>query len=389
MSNNDSISAWNYPTSVLAGAGAIGQLAQCCKTLGMHKPLLVTDPALASLPMVEAAVSAMRDGGLAVDVFSEVKSNPVSENVSAGVAAYKRVDCDGIVAFGGGSAMDAAKVIALMVGQHRPLWDFVDEADNWQRADAAAIAPILAVPTTAGTGSEVGRAAVITDEQAQIKHLIFHPKLLPSQVILDPELTVGLPPHLTAATGMDALSHNLEALCSPVYHPMASGIAAEGIRLVHDYLPRAVSDGDDINARMQMITASAMGATAFQKGLGAMHALAHPLGALYDAHHGLLNAILMPYVLITNRKAIDGEIARLSRYLNLPKPDFGGFCDWVLQLRQEIGIPHSLAEIGIDTLQQERIGVMATLDPTAATNPVALTSAQYSALLCRAVNGEL
>ncbi|MEM6582540.1 MAG: iron-containing alcohol dehydrogenase [Pseudomonadota bacterium] len=389
MSTAELITSWNYPTSVLAGAGAIRQLADCCKKLGLQRPMLVTDPALASLPMIANAESAMTNSGLTVNVFSEVRSNPVGANVAAGVTVYDRMQCDGIVAFGGGSAMDAAKVIALMVGQQRPLWDFIDEGDNWQRADSEAIAPIIAVPTTAGTGSEVGRAAVITDEQEQIKHLIFHPKLLPSQVILDPELTVGLPAHLTAATGMDALSHNLEALCSPVYHPMASGIATEGIRLVHDYLPVAVSEGSDINARMQMITASSMGATAFQKGLGAMHALAHPLGALYDAHHGLLNAILMPYVLIANRQAIENKIERLARYLNLSTPNFDGFCDWVLHLRQDIGIPHSLADIGIDIQQQERVGLMALEDPTAATNPVALTAAQYSALFCRAVSGEL
>ncbi|MFC6670268.1 iron-containing alcohol dehydrogenase [Marinobacterium aestuariivivens] len=380
---------WNYPNSIRAGEGRIAELADSCRALGMTAPLLVTDPGLAGLPMVEEALASCRDAGLAIGLFSNIKGNPTGQNVRDGLAAYRAGGHDGIIAFGGGSGLDAAKAVALMAGQSRDLWDFEDVGDNWTRADESGIAPIVAVPTTAGTGSEVGRASVITDEARHVKKIIFHPKMLPAIVILDPELTVGLPPKVTAATGMDALSHNLEALCSPFWHPMAEGIAIEGIRLVHDYLPRAVADGRDIEARMQMLVASTMGATAFQKGLGAMHALAHPLGALYDAHHGLLNAILMPYVLKANREVIGGRIERAARYIGLQDASFDGFLAWVLDLRRKVGIPHSLAEIGIDDTRLEAIGRMATEDPSAGGNPVQFSAAQYTALCGRALRGEL
>jgi alcohol dehydrogenase class IV len=380
---------WNYPTSITAGAGAVEQLPACCRQLGMAAPLLVTDPGLAALPMVADALALCRAAGLDTGLFSAIKANPNGRNVADGVIAFKGGEHDGVIALGGGSAIDAAKAIALMAGQSRPLWDFDDVGDNWQRVEEAGIAPIVALPTTAGTGSEVGRAALITDEEQRVKRIIFHPKLLPARVILDPELTLGLPASITAATGMDALSHNLEALCSAVYHPMAEGIAVEGIRLVREYLPVVVSEGGNIAARMQMMVASSMGATAFQKGLGAMHALAHPLGALYDAHHGLLNAILMPYVLVANRAEIGERIERVARYIGLQNPDFSGFLDWVLALRSGIGIPHKLADIGIDPSREQLIGKMAISDPCAASNPVQFSPGQYSDIFVRAVTGEL
>lgn len=389
MGYQDLSGNWNYPTSIAAGAGTIEQLPECCRQLAVSAPLIITDPGLAALPMVFDALEHCRAAGLKVGLFSNIKANPNGRNVADGVAAFIAAGHDGVIAFGGGSAIDAAKTIALMVGQGRPLWDFEDVGDNWQRVDEAGIAPIIAVPTTAGTGSEVGRAALITDEDAHLKRIIFHPKLLPARVILDPELTLCLPPSITAATGMDALSHNLEALCSSVYHPMAEGVAVEGIRLVREYLPAAVADGSNITARMHMIVASSMGATAFQKGLGAMHALAHPLGALYDAHHGLLNAILMPYVLVANRQEIGGRIERVANYIGLGDTSFEGFLDWVLDLRDEIGIPHRLAEIGIDLEQRQLVGKMATNDPTAGSNPILFSPDQYSEILVRAVNGEL
>jgi hypothetical protein len=326
---------------------------------------------------------------LRVGLFSGIKGNPTGANVRDGLRAYRAGSHDGVIAFGGGSALDAGKAVALMAGQTRDLWDFEDVGDNWTRADPAGIAPVVAVPTTAGTGSEAGRASVIVDEERHVKKIIFHPRMLPATVILDPELTVGLPPHLTAATGMDALSHNLEALCAPGWHPMADGIAVEGIRLVREFLPRAVADGTDLEARQQMSAASAMGATAFQKGLGGMHALSHPLGALYDAHHGLLNAILMPYVLLANRDAIAQRLERSARYLGLAKPGFEAFLGWVLELRHAIGIPHSLAGIGIDDARIDEIGRMAVADPSAAGNPVAFDAEQYGALCARAVRGAL
>ena len=380
---------WNYPTSIRVGAGRIGELAATCRQLGMAAPLLITDPGLAPLPMVQAAVAHCRAAGLACGLFSAIQGNPIGENVDDGVRAYHAGSHDGVIAFGGGSALDAAKAVALMVGQQRPLWDFEDRGDNWTRVDGAAIAPVVAVPTTAGTGSEVGRAAVIIDSAQQCKKIIFHPRLLPAAVILDPELTLGLPPHLTAATGMDALSHSLEAYCAPGFHPLADGIALEGMRLVKEYLPRAVADGQDLVARTQMLVASTMGATAFQKGLGAMHALAHPLGALYNAHHGLLNAILMPYVLQANRPAIAPRLNRLARYLELPQGGFAGVLDWVLEMRAQLGIPLTLAAIGIDDRDAERVGRMAALDAAAGGNPIPFDAARYAALLREAVQGRL
>lgn len=387
------VANWNYPSSIRIGAGRIKELAQACQQLGMQAPLLITDPGLARLAMVKDAQTSCQAAGLRVALFSDIQSNPTGENVADGVVAYKTGNHDGVIAFGGGSALDAAKAVALMAGQERPLWDFDDVGDNWTRVNEAGVAPVVAVPTTAGTGSEVGRAAVITDQTNHIKRIVFHPKMLPAVVILDPELTCALPPHLTAATGMDALSHNLEALCSPFYHPMAEGIAIEGVRLVKTYLARAVTDGSDLEARTQMLVASSMGATAFQKGLGGMHALAHPLGALYNAHHGLLNAILMPYVLKANRAIIEERIERLSRYLDLPgagfDSGFDGFLRWVLALREQLAIPHSLAEINIDASDALRVGQMAAADPSAGGNPIPFDAQKYTLIFTDAVQGRL
>ena len=380
---------WNYPTNIRVGAGRINELADLCQTLGMQSPLLITDPGLAALPMVQKAVDDVKAAGLECGLFSAIKANPTGDNVENGVDYYKNNRHDGVIAFGGGSALDAAKAVALMVGQQRPIWDFEDVGDNWTRVNVDGMAPVIAVPTTAGTGSEVGRASVITDQKKHIKKIIFHPAMLPAQVILDPELTVGLPPMITAATGMDALSHNLEALCSPFYHPMAEGIAIEGIRLVQEFLPRAFRNGTDIEARTQMLVCSSMGATAFQKGLGAMHALAHPLGALFDAHHGTLNAILMPYVLKVNHKNIEQRIDRLTYYMGLAETGFDGFLNWVLQLRKDLGIPHTLAEINIDDSQTDKIAKMAFEDPSAGGNPISLSIAQYRQLFEHAVKGNL
>jgi alcohol dehydrogenase class IV len=389
MSKSGPEGNWNYPNSIRAGAGRIAELPEACRALGIRAPLLVTDPQLAALPLVQDAVRRCREAALVCEVFSAIRSNPHEGNVEEGILAFTGGRHDGVIAMGGGSALDAGKAIALMSGQDLPLWEFEDIGDNWSRVRAEGIAPVVAVPTTAGTGSEVGRAAVITDRQQQVKRIIFHPGMLPGQVILDPELTIDLPPHLTAATGMDALSHNLEALCSPAWHPMATGIAMEGIRLVHDFLPVAVNDGRNIAARMHMLAASSMGATAFQKGLGAMHALAHPLGAVYDAHHGLLNAILMPYVLQANETAIAPVITRAAAYLGLERKGFDGFLDWVLELRSSIGIPKSLAMIGIDDGQIARISAMAVEDPSGAGNPIPFDTEQYARILQRAIAGEL
>lgn len=379
---------WNYPTAVRTGAGRIAELANACSELNMKAPLLVTDPGLAGLPMVTGAVESCRQGGLNIGVFSDIKPNPTGKNVDDGIEVYRQGGHDGVIAFGGGSGLDAGKAIAVAAEQSCSLWDLEDVGDNWLNADPEKIPPIIGVPTTAGTGSEVGRASVIVNEDEHKKAIIFHPSMLPSIVILDPELTVGLPAGLTAATGMDALSHNLEAFCSPLYHPMAEGIAVEGIRLIKDYLPAAVSDGGNIEARTQMIVASSMGATAFQRGLGAMHALAHPLGAIYDAHHGMLNAILMPYVLKANYAAIKDRIPRLARYLDIP-PGFDDFLDWVLSLRQEIGIHHQLSAIIPEDSRLDEIGEMAVVDPSAGTNPILHDAKAYAQIARNAFNGSL
>ncbi|SDL95716.1 hypothetical protein SAMN05661010_02977 [Modicisalibacter muralis] len=382
---------WNYPAQIRTGAGRIKELPEACRALGMRAPLLITDPGLARLPMVDEAVAACREAGMSCAVFSEIKGNPTGKNVLDGVAAFRDGGHDGVIAFGGGSGLDAAKAVALMANQREglSLWSLEDIGDNWQNADGGAIVPIVAVPTTAGTGSEVGRASVITDEQAHVKRIIFHPGMVPATVILDPELTTGLPPSITAATGMDALSHCMEAWCSPNYHPMAEGIAVEGMRRIRDYLPAAFADGQDLEARQQMLVASMMGATAFQRGLGAMHALAHPLGALYDAHHGTLNAILMPYVLRANECTIGEPMVRLGRYLDLRQPGTGSVIDWVLDMRERLGIPHTLSELNIDATQADKVGQMAVVDPSSGSNPIAFDANQYRNLFINAVDGRL
>jgi len=377
-------SNWNYPTAIRFGAGRIAELADACRSLGMERPLLVTDPGLAEMPMVKAAAAAV-----GTQVFSAIQPNPVGTDIEAGVAVYAAGSHDGVIAFGGGAALDVGKVIAFMSGQTRPLWDFEDKEDWWSRADPTGIAPVVAVPTTAGTGSEVGRAGVILDEEEGTKKIIFHPKMMPGVVIMDPELTVGLPPHVTAATGMDALAHCLEAYCAPGFHPMADGIAVEGTKLIHDWLPRAVRDGSDLDARGNMLIAASMGATAFQKGLGGMHALSHPIGALHRTHHGLTNAVLMPYVLDFNRPAIEERIGRLGGYVGLPHHSFEGLLEWVLQLRQELSIPHTLAGLEVRGDSIDRIATMAEADPSAGGNPVPFDAAAARQVLEAALEGRV
>ena len=380
---------WNYPTPIRFGAGRVDELPDACLELAMHRPLVVTDPGLAELPMLARVSELLKAAGLPSEVFCEVQGNPVESNVKAGVEAFRDGGHDGVVAVGGGSALDAAKAVALMVGQHRPLFDFEDRDDWFTRVDVDGMAPVVALPTTSGTGSEVGRASVITDERDHTKKIIFHPHMLPGRVILDPELTIGLPAALTAAVGMDALSHNLEAFCSPVYHPMAQGIAVEGMKLIRDWLPRAVADGTDAEARAHMQVASTMGATAFQKGLGAMHALSHPCGAVLNTHHGLTNAVVMPYVLEFNREAVVDRLTDLARYLGLADPSFEAVLDWVLELRTGLKIPHTLTEIGVGAEHAAPLSLMAEVDPSAGTNPIKLTAANCEQLYRRAMEGVL
>lgn len=387
MAASDLKGTWSYPTRVLFGAGKIRNLARACRGLGMTRPLLVTDPGLAGLPMVSNAIAANEAAGLPTGLFSDVRPNPAGRNVADGVTVYRDGGHDGVIAWGGGSGLDAAKAIAFMVGQSKPIWDFEDVGDNWKAADPDGIAPIAAVPTTAGTGSEVGRASVIVNEEIHTKKVIFHPKMLPGVVIADPALTVGLPPRLTAATGMDALSHCLEAYCAPGYHPMAEGIAVEGTRLVKDWLPTAVKDGGNLEARAHMLSAAAMGATAFQKGLGAIHALSHPIGALYDTHHGLTNAVVMPYVLAYNRPAIEDKMTRLAAFIGLPNPSFQAVADWVMALRRDFGIPETLKGLGVGDDRIDELSEMAAADPTAGGNPIPVGAPELKTMFAASIEG--
>jgi alcohol dehydrogenase class IV len=379
---------WSYPTRVRFGPGRIAELSEACRALGIARPLLVTDPALARHAIGQRVLELAHGAGLAVELFADVRSNPVAANVAAGVEAFRAGRHDGVIALGGGSGLDAAKAIAFMAGQRRPLWDFEDRGDNWLRAEVTGIAPVVAIPTTAGTGSEVGRAAVITNQETRTKCIVFHPKMLPGQVICDPELTVGLPPELTAWTGLDALSHSLEALCAPGFHPMADGIAIEAIRLIHGALPTAVRDGRDLRARAHMLAAASMGAVAFQKGLGAMHAMAHAIGGLLDAHHGLTIAIVMPYALAQNRDAVAPQLGRLARALNRATPGSDSILSWVVDLRRDLGIPPTLEALGLREDDVAALAPRAAADPSAATNPVPLDAAAYATLLRRALAGE-
>jgi len=380
---------WNYPTKMIVGPGRIAKLGAACKSLGMKRPLLVTDPGIAALPMVVDAIEGCEADGLSVGLFSDVKGNPVGRNVADGVHFYREGNHDGVIAFGGGSGLDAAKAVALMVGQNRPIWDFEDVGDNWKRVNEAGVAPIVAGPTTAGTGSEVGRASVITNEQTHEKKIIFHPLMLPGVVISDAELTVGLPPNITAATGIDAFVHCFEAYCAPGYHPMAEGIALEGMRLIKDFLPRAYKDGGDIEARGQMLVAASMGATAFQKGLGGVHSIAHAVGAMYDTHHGLTNAVLLPYVMQFNRPAIEGRMDLLCRVLGLADGGYGAVLDWVLGFRKALGIPDSLAPMDVPNDRADDIGKLAEADPSTGGNPRPMNAADMKATFLAAVAGRL
>ena len=371
---------WSYPTAIRFGAGRISELAEACAAAGIAKPLLVTDKGLADMAITQSALDGLAAAGLGRAMFSDVDPNPNERNVAEGLAVYREGGFDGVIAFGGGSGLDLGKTLAFMAGQTRPLWDFEDIGDWWTRADPAGIHPIVAIPTTAGTGSEVGRAGVITNSEANEKKIIFHPKMLPSVVICDPELTVGMPRAITAGTGLDAFAHCVEAFCSPHYHPMSQGMALEGMRLVKDYLPRAYADGTDIEARAHMMSAAAMGATAFQKGLGAIHALSHPIGAHHHTHHGTTNAVCMPAVLQFNRPAVEGVLGQAADYLGIVG-GFDGFCTYVDGLNAALSIPKTLTELGVTNPDLDTLIRSALKDPSVGGNPVEMTYDNTRALL--------
>ncbi len=381
---------WNYPTSIWAGENRIKDLSAACKQLNINKPLLVTDNGLAKSKIILNTLTMLKNEKLPVEIYSNVVGNPTGTNVNEGVDFYKKNKCDGVIAFGGGSGLDVGKAIAFMSGQTLPIWDFEDVGDNWARANSDAIAPIIAVPTTAGTGSETGRASVILNEDIGEKKIIFHPKFLPSIVILDPVLTLELPPKITAATGMDALAHCLEAYCAPGFHPMADGIALEGMRIINRWLLEAVKNGNNLEARMNMLTAASMGSTAFQKGLGAIHSLSHPVNALNNIHHGLSNAIFMPYVLTFNKNVIEQKIIKICDYLELNDKSFNGFIDWVLKLRKDLNIPHKLSEvINEKDFDLRRLSKMALDDPSTGGNPKKLTVDDMRVMYQHSMSGNL
>ena len=379
---------WNYPTSMWVGENRIKDLSLACKNLNLKKPLLVTDKGLGQSAIVKDALLHLKSSNLTTELFHDVIGNPTGKNVSDGVAHYKKKNCDGVIAFGGGSGLDVGKAIAFMIGQTLSLWDFEDVGDNWTKADPNDIAPIIAVPTTAGTGSETGRASVILNEELGVKKIIFHPKFLPSIVILDPVLTKDLPKKMTAATGMDALAHNLEAFCAPGYHPMADGIALEGMKLISKWLPEAYKNGSNLEARMNMLTAASMGSTAFQKGLGAIHSLSHPVNALNNLHHGLSNAIFMPYVIKFNRLQIEERITFLSKYIDLEDQTFDGFLQWILDLRRQLSIPHTLKDLNLE-FDFDRLSEMALIDPSTSTNPIELSKDDMRTLYIDSYEGNL
>ena len=380
---------WNYPTTIWSGENRINDLPEACLNLKIKKPLFVTDKDLIKLPMVRNIISKLKKNLNELNIYSNFSGNPNGENVEDGVIKFNESKCDGVIAFGGGSGLDVGKAVAFMSGQSRPLWDFEDIGDYWKRADETNIAPIIAVPTTAGTGSETGRASAIINKETGIKKIIFHPKFLPSIVILDPVLTVDLSPRLTGATGMDALAHNLEAFCAPGFHPMADGIAIEGMKLIKKSLLTAFKNGKDLEARRDLLTAASMGSTAFQKGLGASHSLSHPVNSQFNIHHGLSNAIFMPYVLTFNRSLIENRILSICDYLNLEK-NFDSFLNWILDLRKELNIPHKLSDV-IETskIDIDKLSKMALEDPSTSTNPKKMTIDDMKILYNYSISGKL
>ena len=380
---------WNYPTSVWVGENRIKDLPEACKNLNISNPLFVTDKDLINLDMTKNIILEVKKKFNNLTIFSNFSGNPIGENVEEGVLIFKKKNCDGVIAFGGGSGLDVGKAIAFMSAQSRPIWDFEDIGNYWKRAEEKKIAPIIAIPTTAGTGSETGRASAIIDKTNNVKKIIFHPKILPSIVILDPVLTIDLPPRLTAATGMDALAHNLEAFCAPGFHPMADGIALEGIKLIKTSLLKAFKDGKNIEARQNLLAASSMGSTAFQKGLGAIHSLSHPVNAKFNIHHGLSNAIFMPYVLTFNKKSIEKKISSICLFIGIDN-NFESFLNWILELRKELKIPHKLSElIEIKPNQLDELSQMALEDPSTSSNPIKLKKEDLKIMYQYSIEGKL
>ena len=377
---------WNYPTPIWFGINRVKEVQIACDNLNIKNPLIVTDPGILKTSIISKVNQELSNE---TNVYSDVQGNPTGKNVTNGVDIFTKGNHDGVIAVGGGSGMDVGKGIAFMAGQSRPIWDFEDIGDYWTRANSDKIYPVIAIPTTAGTGSETGRAGVFTNEETREKKIIFHPKMMPAIVILDPDLTIELPPSLTAFTGMDVLAHCLEAYSSNFFHPLSQGIALEGIFIVKNYLVRAYKNGEDMEARAYMLAGSSMGSTAFQKGLGAIHSLSHPVGAIYNSHHGLTNAVFMPYVLERNREAIEEKIIRIAKYLSLENSTFEGFIKWILELRKELQIPHTLKELINDDSKLEKMSELALKDPSTGGNPIPLSQKDFLELYKNSFDGKL
>jgi len=380
---------WNYPTLMWIGENRINNLVDACQELKISNPLFVTDKDLINLDMIRQIIQNLKKKFNNLTTFSNFSGNPIGQNVQEGVKVYNKSNCDGVIAIGGGSALDVGKAIAFMCGQEKPIWDFEDIGNYWKRAESSKIPNIIAIPTTAGTGSETGRASAIINKDTGVKKIIFHPKMLPSIVILDPNLTLDLSPRLTAATGMDALAHNLEAFCAPGFHPMANGIAIEGIKLIKKYLITAYKNGKNIEARMSLLSASSMGSTAFQKGLGAIHSLSHPINSKFNIHHGLSNAIFMPYVLSFNKSEIEHKILEICDYLNLNK-SFDSFLKWILDLRKDLNIPHKLSDVmDCNNINLDELSLMAFKDPSTGGNPKKINQKDLKKMYQKSISGNL
>jgi alcohol dehydrogenase class IV len=379
---------WNYPTTVWFGHKRVKDIVNACKQLNITTPLIVTDEALVKLPIMQDLLSPLKEENISYTVFSDVQPNPTKENVDMGVEVFKKYGCDGVIAFGGGSALDAGKTIAFMSNQTLNIWEFEDIGDNWSKADTSNIAKSIAIPTTAGTGSEVGRATVITDSKTHAKKIIFHPQMLPSIVILDPNLTYDLPKHITAWTGIDALVHSLEAYFSPLFHPMAEGIAIESIRLIKENLKTAFNEPHNEDARAYMLVSAMMGATAFQKGLGSVHSLAHTLGGLYNMPHGLANSIILPYAMYQNRSVIKDKAEKICKYCNIQNPSIESLIEYIMLLRKDLEIPNTLKEAKIPFENENNIGELAYKDPSTGTNAKKLDKKDFTKLFKAAYFGD-
>lgn len=378
---------WTLPVPVEYGPGARTALAALCIRHGMRAPLIVTDASTATLPFTRELLDQLNDAGLRGALYADIEANPTDRSVENGAAFYRTCNADGIVALGGGSGLDAGKAITLIASQSRAgLWEFDFDRPVAQGFQAADFPQVICVPTTAGTGAETESTAMLTDTQRGIKGCVWHPLARPAAVILDPELTLGLPANLTAWTGMDAIIHALEAWFVPSFNPLCDAVALQALSLMWDALPVAVADGSDLHARGRMLAGSCLAGVAFNKGLGLVHALSHMVGATCNTHHGLTNAIILPVVLTFNRPVIEARLAPVCHAMGLPSDDFTAFYAAICARLDALDIPESLAAIGVPRERLNEIAAKALLDPARGTNPRGSDLAQLEHLLSQAID---